>query len=165
MLESLSTSPEGMSLFVVKSGFPCCFGSFLPYGSFKSLVFSSNIGKLIFDLLELGVVNVDTVFVMVDGSIHCLEDISPLSNESLSFWRCLEFSVKFGEFSNLWRFTPLLEGGLYVSDFLGVLDMIPGGLNVVPFLLDWCRISNMNLEEIHILLPLFWNISDLNVLL
>merc|ERR1712227_949977 len=66
---------------------------------------------------------------------------------------------------NLIGFTPLFEGFSEVSDDLGAFNLFPGLLDVLDGILDLILVFDLDLEEVHLLLPLLWNVSDLNVLL
>jgi len=117
----------------------------------------SNIIELIFDSLDTRVVNVYSLFVVVRVFIKSSEDISPLSNESLSLRRSLEFSIEFLEVIDLLGVSPFLERASEVSHWLRVLDSFPSMLNIVEFLFDITLVMNLNLEHVHFLLPLLWN--------
>jgi len=68
-LESFGTSFKGSGFFVMESLFPGLFVGAPPFGLLKSLVLISNIIEFIFEFSDLGVVNVESLIVVVDGSI------------------------------------------------------------------------------------------------
>merc|ERR1719375_538901 len=61
----------------------------------------------------------------------------------------------------------LLESIANGLNWLAVLNFIPGVLNIVPFLLDGSSTSfvDLNLEQISLVLPVLWDIRDLDVLM
>jgi len=77
-----------------------------PFGSLEVLVLISNIIELISDAWDGFVVNVDSGIVFIDVFLKSFTEVFPLSNESLSFWRCQEFLVKLFDSENLFSLTP-----------------------------------------------------------
>jgi len=165
LLEALGTSLETLGLSVGDSLLPCFGVGLVPFGSLKLLVLVSNIIELIFELCELGIVNVESLIVVIDGSIKRIANILPFLDKSLSLRRSDEFLVESLKGIDLHGPTPSLKGFTEVSDGSRMLNFIPCVLNISPFLLDGFLVMNSDLEEVHVLLPLFWYISDLDVLL
>ena len=86
--ESFSSSLNSSSLFVCKCSGPQLVVSLIPLGSSKSIILSTNIGKLILESVQVLVVDVDGI-LLVGEDLHLFEDftnILPLLDESLSLW-------------------------------------------------------------------------------
>lgn len=84
MLEGLKSSSNRCSLSVVKSSSPSSFVSTCPMSSIELLVLLANILKFISNILETTVVNMETVWCLINIFLKGLCDISPLSDKSLS---------------------------------------------------------------------------------
>jgi len=163
LLEALGASLETLGLSVGDSLLPCFGIGLVPFGSLKLLVLIGNIIELIFEFLELGIVNVESLIVVIDGSIKSSANIPPFLDKFLSLRRSNEFLVELLKCLNLLGVTPSLKGASEVSDGSGIFNSIPCVLNISPFTLDGFLVVNGDLKKIHVLFPLFWDISDLDV--
>merc|ERR1719454_2872117 len=167
LLEGLESSLNRSCLLVLEGGLPSLLVSLLPFGGLEVLHLISNIIKLIRDLIHGGVGDVDTGLVLVDVSLEGLTEILPLSNESLSSLGSEEFLVELLEGSDLCGLTPSLEGRTEVSDDLGVLDLLSDKVDIFGFSFDFSLtlLGDLNLEKVGLLLPLLWDIRDLDLFL
>lgn len=165
--EGLESSSERLGLWGSGGLLPGGIVGFLPLGSLEHLVLVLDIIGLVLDDLDTLVVDVDTVLGLLDVLLKGLTEVLPLSHELLTLWGGKEFLVEGLDGLDLIGMSPSLEGAFEVSDGSGILDLVHGLTNIVEFLLDgslslW---GDGDLEEVLLILPVVWDIGDLDVLL
>lgn len=138
-----------------------------PLGLLEMLELLVDVHKFIFDIFHMGVVDVDTVWSLLDVLLESAEEFVNLLLEILTIFRSHEFSIEFLKITGLLGVGQSLSGVSNSLDWFGVLNGLPDVLNVVELLLNGILTSliDLNLEEISVVLPVLWNIRDLYVLL
>lgn len=79
----------------------------VPVSLLKVLVVLLDIIDSILEIIELGVVDMDTSWSLLDGIVEVLSELLPLFHEGLTFGRLLEFLIKGLKLFDLVRGSPL----------------------------------------------------------
>lgn len=137
-LEGLGSSDDGTELLGLEGCFPGGIESLFPatFTGVKFLVFIFNIFELVFEVVHVLVVEVVSILGLLDVFLKDFTDIFPFLDELFALLRVPESLVEFVEVHHLLGLEPSLEGGLEISDWSGVLDLLGNDLDVVSFFLD-----------------------------
>jgi len=166
-LESFTSDVNTSPLLIGESSLESVMEVLVPVGSLKVVVLLLDIIDLSLESVHLAVVDFDAVFSWLDGFVESLSEVLPLLHQLLSVSRCLEFLVKSLKVLNLSRSSPLLKSLSQAKSNIRVLDFMPDFFDVFSLILDgllsfW---GNLDLETVHLLLPLSWDFGNLNVFL
>jgi len=158
---------EFLGLIIVEPGVESLVEVLSPVGGLEVLVLLLDVLGLILSLLEFLVVDVESVLSWLDGFVKSLTEISPLLHELLTLWGGLEFSVKLLEVVGFIRSTPLHEVFLETLSDWSVLSVLPPLFDIFTLFMDFSLsgLGNMDFETVHVSLPLWWDVGDLNVVL
>jgi len=158
---------EFLGLIIVEPGVESLVEVLSPVGGLEVLVLLLDVLGLLLSLLEFLVVDVESVRSWLDGLVKSLTEISPLLHELLTLWGGLEFSVELLEVVGFIRSTPLHEVFLETLSDWSVLSVLPPLFDIFTLLMDFSLsgLGNMDFETVHVSLPLWWDVGDLNVLL
>jgi hypothetical protein len=99
--------------------------------------------------------------------LELIEEFFDLRLKLLALWRSLEFLIENMKLMGLLGLSQFFEGLSNSLNWSRVLNLLPGFLNIVELGLDGIGTSfvDLNLEEVSVVLPVLWNIRDLDVLL
>jgi hypothetical protein len=99
--------------------------------------------------------------------LELIEEFFDLRLKLLALWRSLELLIENMKFMGLLSLSQFFEGLSNSLNWSRVLNLLPGFLNIVELGLDGIGTSfvDLNLEEVSVVLPVLWNIRDLDVLL
>jgi len=138
-----------------------------PVSLLKFLELLLDIIGLILNDLDTFVVDMDAIVSLLDVCLKGFEEFLNLILEFLTLFRLSEIFVKSFKLLSLFSLAQFIESFANVVNWLAVLNMIPGELNIVPFLLDGSStlLVDLNLEQFSVVLPVLWDIRDLDVLL
>jgi len=110
-LESFTSSFDGTSLFVAEGIMEGLFVGLVPSGSLEGIEGGCDIGKLVREVHQVLVVNVDCVLSVVED-VHIFEGLAnvfPLLNEFLALFGFEELVVEFSNGCDLLGFAPSLQ--------------------------------------------------------
>ena len=138
-----------------------------PLGLLEVLQLLVDVLELTLDVVHIVIVDVDAIWSLLDVLLEGAEEFVDLLLEVLTILRGHEFLFEFLEILILLGHTQFLRGILDSSDWFRVLNLIPGHLDVVELLLDGILTLSidLNLEEVSVVLPVLWDIGDLDVFL
>jgi hypothetical protein len=110
---------------------------------------------------------VDAIWGLLNVHLELIEEFFDLRLKLLALWRSLEFLIENMKLMGLLGLSQFFEGLSNSLNWSRVLNLLPGFLNIVELGLDGIGTSfvDLNLEEVSVVLPVLWNIRDLNVLL
>lgn len=154
-LERMESSGDTLSLLGVESILPSLLVGSSPGGFFELLVLVSNIIELVANHIEVIILNMDTVWSFSDSLLKSFTEIGPLLNKFLSFWRGKELFVKLFKSMNLWGVSPSFKRSSHVSEWSSLLNFLPGGSNIIGFLLDGSLSFLCDLDLKHVC-HIFW---------
>jgi hypothetical protein len=122
-----------------------------PVGLSEVLVMVRNIIELIGKLVHGSVVEVDTVFGLVDVVLEDSANILPLFDELLTSWGSNESLIKCMNFLSGLAVSPFLESTSERSGGWGIMDLLSNYFDVLSFLSDsllteW---GNLDVEGVH----------------
>jgi len=121
-LECLESFVESLHLGVAESSLESTMELFGPVGLIKVLVVLLDVINSILESVELGVVDMDTSWGLLDGLVEGLSELSPLLHEGLTFSGMLELTVKCLKVVDLIRSSPLHGSVSNVLDDWRVLN-------------------------------------------
>lgn len=109
----------------------------------------------------------DAIWGLLNVHLELIEEFFDLRLKLLALWRSLEFLIENMKFMGLLSLSQFFEGLSNSLNWSRVLNLLPGFLNIVELGLDGIGTSfvDLNLEEVSVVLPVLWNIRDLDVLL
>lgn len=109
----------------------------------------------------------DAIWGLLNVHLELIEEFFDLRLKLLALWRSLEFLIENMKFMGLLSLSQFFEGHSNSLNWSRVLNLLPGFLNIVELGLDGIGTSfvDLNLEEVSVVLPVLWNIRDLDVLL
>jgi hypothetical protein len=110
---------------------------------------------------------VDAIWGLLNVHLELIEEFFDLRLKLLALWRSLEFLIENMKLMGLLGLSQFFEGHSNSLNWSRVLNLLPGFLNIVELGLDGIGTSfvDLNLEEVSVVLPVLWNIRDLDVLL
>lgn len=109
----------------------------------------------------------DAIWGLLNVHLELIEEFFDLRLKLLALWRSLELLIENMKFMGLLSLSQFFEGLSNSLNWSRVLNLLPGFLNIVELGLDGIGTSfvDLNLEEVSVVLPVLWNIRDLDVLL
>jgi len=110
---------------------------------------------------------VDAIWGLLNVHLELIEEFFDLRLKLLALWRSLELLIENMKIMGLLGLSQFFEGHSNSLNWSRVLNLLPGFLNIVELGLDGIGTSfvDLNLEEVSVVLPVLWNIRDLDVLL
>jgi len=158
---------EVVGFFSVTESFEGIFVVLCPVRLLKFLELLLDIIGLILNDLDTFVVDMDAIFSLLDVCLKGFEEFVNLFLEFFTLWRVCKLIIKFFKMLSLFSLAQFLESLANVVNWLALLNFRPGVLNIVPFLLDGSStlLVDLNLEQFSVVLPVLWDIRDLDVLL
>ena len=119
-----------------------------------------------FDDLDGFVVDVDAVVGLSDVLVESLEEIIHFFIELLALWTGGEVLIELVKGLSLLGLGKLIERVSEVLNWLGILDLVPGLLDIGELFFDFLDaiVFNLDLESV-CQVHAFWNIGDLDVFL
>jgi len=110
---------------------------------------------------------VDAIWSLLNVHLELIEEFFDLRLKLLALWRSLELLIENMKIMGLLGLSQFFEGHSNSLNWSRVLNLLPGFLNIVELGLDGIGTSfvDLNLEEVSVVLPVLWNIRDLDVLL
>jgi hypothetical protein len=136
-------------------------------GVLQILVFITELISCILNDLDTGVIDVDTIWSLLNVLLKSFTELFPLSHELLSFWGLEELLVEFLNGLNLFSLSPVFKS---VSDLLncfGVRDFLGGHFDIIEFRLDGLgtSLADLDLEKVSLVLPVLWDVRDMDLIL
>lgn len=109
----------------------------------------------------------DAIWSLLNVHLELIEEFFDLRLKLLALWRSLELLIENMKIMGLLGLSQFFEGHSNSLNWSRVLNLLPGFLNIVELGLDGIGTSfvDLNLEEVSVVLPVLWNIRDLDVLL
>lgn len=109
----------------------------------------------------------DAIWGLLNVHLELIEEFFDLRLKLLALWRSLELLIENMKIMGLLGLSQFFEGHSNSLNWSRVLNLLPGFLNIVELGLDGIGTSfvDLNLEEVSVVLPVLWNIRDLDVLL